>query len=70
VVPQATPRPIVDRLSAELTKVLASADVIDRMKALGAEAAPPASPEMFEQFLKDDVARWKKIVTDAAIEVD
>jgi tripartite-type tricarboxylate transporter receptor subunit TctC len=70
VVPQATPRPIVDRLSAELTKVLASADVIDRMKALGAEAAPPASPEMFEQFLKDDVARWKKVVTDAAIEVD
>ena len=28
------------------------------------------SGQVFEQFLKDDVARWKKVVTDAAIEVD
>jgi tripartite-type tricarboxylate transporter receptor subunit TctC len=70
VVPRATPRPVVDRVNAELMKVLAAPDVIDKMKAIGAEAATPNSPEQFEQFLKDDVARWKKTVIDAAIDVD
>ena len=70
VVPRAMPRPVVDRVNAELMKVLAAPDVIDKMKAIGAEAATPNSPEQFEQFLKDDVARWKKTVIDAAIDVD
>jgi tripartite-type tricarboxylate transporter receptor subunit TctC len=70
VVPRTTPRPIVDRVNAELMKVLAAPDVIEKLKTLGAEAAAPNSPEKFEQFLKDDVARWNKIVTDAAIDVD
>jgi tripartite-type tricarboxylate transporter receptor subunit TctC len=70
VVPRATPRPVVDRVNAELMKVLAAPDVIDKMKAIGAEAATPNSLEQFKQFLKDDVARWKKIVIDAAIDVD
>jgi tripartite-type tricarboxylate transporter receptor subunit TctC len=70
VVPRAMPRPVVDRVNAQLMKVLAAPDVIDKMKAIGAEAATPNSPEQFEQFLKDDVARWKKTVIDAAIDVD
>jgi len=70
VVPRAMPRPVVDRVNAELMKVLAAPDVIDKMKAIGAEAATPNSPEQFEQFLNDDVARWKKTVVDAAIDVD
>jgi hypothetical protein len=44
--------------------------VIDKMKAIGAEAAAPNLPEKFEQFPRDDVARWNKIVTDAPIDVD
>jgi len=70
VVPRAMPLPVVDRVNAELMKVLAAPDVIDKMKAIGAEAATPNSPEQFEQFLKDDVARWKKTVIEAAIDVD
>jgi len=70
VVPAATPRAIVERANAEIMKVLAAPDVVDKMKALGARVAAPNSPGKFGQFLKDDIARWKKVVGDAAIEVD
>jgi tripartite-type tricarboxylate transporter receptor subunit TctC len=70
VVPRDTPRPIVERVNAEVMKILASADVVEKLKAMGVEPAAPHAPAKFEQFLKDDVARWKKVVVDAAIAVD
>ena len=65
-----TPRPIVERVNAEVMKILASADVVEKLKAMGVEPAAAHAPAKFEQFLRDDVARWKKVVVDAAIAVD
>ena len=70
VVPRDTPRPIVERINAEVMKILASADVVEKLKAMGVEPAAAHAPAKFEQFLRDDVARWKKVVVDAAIAVD
>ena len=69
VVPRDTPRPIVERVNAEVMKILASADVVEKLKAMGVEPAAPHAPATFE-LLKDDVARWKKVVIDDAIAVD
>jgi tripartite-type tricarboxylate transporter receptor subunit TctC len=70
VMPRDTPRPIVERVNVEVMKVLASKDVVDKLQAMGVDAASPHPPAKFAQFLQDDVARWKKIVADAAIVVD
>lgn len=70
VMPRETPRPIVERVNAEIMKVLASPDVVDKLRTMGVDAAAPHPPAKFEQFMRDDVARWKKVVADAAIVLD
>lgn len=68
--PHGTPQPVVERVNAEVMKVLASPDVAEKLKAMGVEPAAAHAPAKFEQFLKDDVARWRKVVADAHVEVD
>jgi tripartite-type tricarboxylate transporter receptor subunit TctC len=67
VVPAGTPKPIRDQLTAALSQILARQDVKERFLGLGAELAPlPGEP--FRAFLEGQVVKWKKLVTDAAIQ--
>lgn len=53
--PSKTPRAIVNKLNAEVTKALALPDVKTRMATLGAESLP-MSPEQFDAYIKDEFA--------------
>ena len=64
--PAATPKPVVDRLSADVNRVLADADVRAKMQALGADPGGN-SPEEFRRFIRDDQAKWSKLMKDARI---
>jgi tripartite-type tricarboxylate transporter receptor subunit TctC len=68
--PQATPQPIVERVNAEVMKVLAAPDVVAKLAAMGIDPAKPNTPADFAKFLHEDVARWKRVVDDAKIEID
>jgi tripartite-type tricarboxylate transporter receptor subunit TctC len=68
--PHGTPAPIVQRVNAEVNKLLQSPEVVAKLDAMGVDAAKPQSPAEFGTFLKDDAARWKKVVRDASIELD
>lgn len=70
VVPKGTPPAIVQRVNAEIGKALRDPDVVAKLEAMGVDAAKPGTPADFATFLRDDVARWKKVVQDAAIELD
>jgi tripartite-type tricarboxylate transporter receptor subunit TctC len=67
--PANTPKPIVDRLNAEIRKVLARADIKDSWKKQGAETLD-MSPEKFGEFLRADIEKWARVVKDAGIKVD
>ena len=67
--PTGTPKPVVDRLNAEIRKVLARADVKESWKKQGADTMD-MSPEQFGEFLRADVAKWAKVVKEAGIKVD
>lgn len=56
-----TPKPIVDRLSAEIRRVVASSDIRDALFKQGAEPATD-TPEEFAAIVRADVAKWAKIV--------
>jgi tripartite-type tricarboxylate transporter receptor subunit TctC len=60
-VPASTPRPIVDKLNAELKKAVADPDVAAK---LSAQTLDPmyASPEEFARYLKADYDRLKEVV--------
>jgi tripartite-type tricarboxylate transporter receptor subunit TctC len=64
-----TPRPIVQRLNAEMVKVLTSPGVKERFGKVGVDVVAD-SPEHFSQFLKSEVARWAKVIQDAGIKAD
>jgi tripartite-type tricarboxylate transporter receptor subunit TctC len=64
-----TPRDIVQRLNAEIVKILTSAEVRERFGKAGVEVVA-GTPEQFGVFLKSEVARWAKVVQEAGIKAD
>jgi tripartite-type tricarboxylate transporter receptor subunit TctC len=64
--PVATPKAIIERISIEANHVLGDKDVRSRMQALGAEPGG-GSPEGFADFIRDDMAKWSKLMKEAGI---
>ncbi len=67
--PAATPKPIVDRLNAEINKVLKTKDVADNLKSQTLEPMM-MTPEQFAKRLKSDYDKYEKVVklTGAKVE--
>ncbi|MES2564208.1 MAG: tripartite tricarboxylate transporter substrate binding protein [Pseudomonadota bacterium] len=67
--PAGTPQAIVAKLNAELAKSTKAADVVSRLAPDGGEPVG-SSPEELRQFIVNDIARWRKVVSDAGIKLD
>jgi tripartite-type tricarboxylate transporter receptor subunit TctC len=68
--PTGTPKPIVDKLAAELQKVLAMPDVRKTLtETLGMDIVA-GSPDATQKFLLAEMARWGKVVKDNNIKPD
>ena len=63
--PAGTPREIVDRLNGEVNKMLAG-DIRQRLTELGLDAVG-GTPEQFAAFIRQDIAKYAKIVKVAGI---
>jgi tripartite-type tricarboxylate transporter receptor subunit TctC len=66
--PAGTPAPIINRLNAEIAKVLELKDVQEALARQGAEAQP-SSPAEFAAFLKSDSAKWARVVKEGGIRI-
>ena len=64
--PAGTPQPVLDKIHADLLKVLQMPDVVQRFSDMVVEAAPQ-SREEFAAFMRAEAARWAKVVKDAGI---
>ena len=64
--PAGTPRDIVDRLNAEVTKVVQLPEVRNRLTDLGAEPGP-MKPAEFAAWVQSEVNMWTKLVREAGI---
>ncbi len=69
VVPVGTPKPIVDRLHAELAKAIATPEVRDKLISQGLEPIGSA-PEQVPQWTQAGLARMKSIVARAGIKAE
>jgi len=67
--PAKTPKPVLDRLHAEVTKALALPDVKERLEKLGATPMPMTQPA-FEKFLESETAAAAQLVKAAGIRLD
>ena len=64
--PAGTPADILQRLNHEITRGLNEADSVDRIKSIGGEPAR-STPADFNTFLKNETAKWSKVVRFAGI---
>ena len=69
LMPTGTPRPIIEKLNADLVKVLAGADLKEKYAQLGVEPVS-STPEFFGQFIQTEAARYAKVIKDANIKVE
>ncbi|HTO48810.1 MAG TPA: tripartite tricarboxylate transporter substrate binding protein [Burkholderiales bacterium] len=67
--PPALPREIVDRLAAEVSKAVKSPELQEKLAAQGFLPKGSTAPE-FAAYVKDEIAKYAKIVKDANIKVD
>jgi tripartite-type tricarboxylate transporter receptor subunit TctC len=66
--PAATPRAIVEKISADAVKLLSTDDAKKRLAAAGAEPAPN-SPDAFTAFVNKDIAKWLDLASKANIKL-
>lgn len=69
VVPSATPRPLVHKISADINEALKQPDLVERMAGVGMEPAGN-SPEQFDAYIKSEIAKWAPIVKEAGLKVE
>ena len=62
-----TPRPIIERLHAELVRALNSPDVKQLLLTQGLEVRTSSTPEQFGAYMKSESVKWAKVIKDAGI---
>ena len=67
--PAGTPRDIVNRLSSEVAKAVASPDIKSRFEALAIEPVGN-TPDQAAKFLADEIAKWAKVITTAGVKAE
>jgi tripartite-type tricarboxylate transporter receptor subunit TctC len=67
--PRGTPRPVVDKLHAEIAAATADPAVRGRFTEFGAEPMA-SSPEELGRFISSEVLKWRDIITKARITID
>jgi len=64
--PGKLPRPIAQKVNADVNAVLAMADVQERMDTYGAEDGG-GTAEKFDAFMREERAKWAKVVKEAGV---
>ena len=67
--PRGTPREIVDRLNAEVMKILALPETRQRLLSLGFEPAG-GTPAQLAAFEKQERAKWGPLIKAAGLKAD
>jgi tripartite-type tricarboxylate transporter receptor subunit TctC len=69
VVPAGTPRDVVHKISADMNKVLQSAEVKQRMADIGLTPIGN-TPEQFDAFIRAEIPKWAKVVKASGATAD
>ncbi len=69
VAPAGTPAAIINRMSAEVDRILKRPEVIERFKGLGAEPVG-GTPDQLAQFIAAETKKWQQVVKVSGAKVD
>ncbi|MFH1604519.1 MAG: tripartite tricarboxylate transporter substrate-binding protein, partial [Pseudomonadota bacterium] len=67
--PASTPKPIIDKLSREIARILATPDFREKLLSQGVDPFI-STPEHFAALLKADMVKWGKVIKIANIKIE
>lgn len=67
--PAKTPKPVVDKMNQMLNEIISTPDMRERLTGLGYEVQGSSSEE-FARQLKDETAKWAKVVKQSGAQLD
>lgn len=67
--PAGTPKPIVDKMSAEMKRLLETPDTIAKFTEIGAVPSP-MTPDQFAEFISGERTKWAEVVKASGAKVD
>lgn len=67
--PAGTPRPVIDRLNADIKSVMTSPRMVERMAGYGIQTTH-STPEAFAERIRVDTAKWARIIEQSGARAD
>jgi len=67
--PAGTPRPVIDRLNADIQAVMTSPQMVERMAGYGIQTTH-STPEAFAERIRVDTAKWARIIEQSGARAD
>ncbi|MEK6593939.1 MAG: tripartite tricarboxylate transporter substrate binding protein [Pseudomonadota bacterium] len=64
--PARTPRNVINRINADLIKVIKSPDLVEKLRSEGSDPVG-SSVEDYQSFLRDEIIKWGKIIKSAGV---
>lgn len=68
--PAGTPRAVVAKLNAEVSRALKQPDLIQRLSGSSYDPAALNTPEQFAEYLRLEIAKWAKVVKESGAKID
>ena len=70
IAPAGVPREIVQRMSAEVSRIIRSAEVSQRLEQVMGTFAEGSTPEECDRFIAAETEKWGKVIREAKVTVD
>lgn len=68
--PAGTPRAIVAKVNAEVSRALKQPELVQRLSAAFYDTAAANAPEQFAIYIRQEIAKWAKLVKETGAKVD
>jgi tripartite-type tricarboxylate transporter receptor subunit TctC len=68
--PAGTPKPIVNRLHADIVKAMQAPEVKAKLDGIGADGSVSRSPEEYAALVKADTERYARVIKDIGLKID
>jgi tripartite-type tricarboxylate transporter receptor subunit TctC len=64
--PARTPRNVIDKINADVQKVIRSPELVEKLKAEGSDPVG-SSVDQYAKFLREEIAKWNNVIKFANI---